>query len=280
MNRFVFEGGIGNQILQLAAYLYYKNIEGIDLYPNFSWYQESVGVYRNLRLFELFDPDFLESNEIFLSDSKKAGPKYINSIACKISRALSRVGLKYSGLYKVLGVPFVELWQDEKFFNYSMGALRMSICRDFDSHDLVLLKEKCIPGCFGLNDVAIHLRFGDYIGNPRYYNVIGSKYILNALDIIGDVDRLFVVTDDVDLAREKLDFFVEADSVFFISTTELLDFKVLMMFKKVICANSTFSLVASRLGDAQIVVQPDNWTSNKKLLRFNGLHGGPDVHVL
>lgn len=114
------------------------------------------------------------------------------------------------------------------------------------------------------NDVAVHIRRGDFNKFPEIFNLFGKEYYLEALNVlaqkvnIGNVyifsDSFSEINDEIDQIRDKYNvILVEGQTV-------LQDFRLLMQFSNYTIGNSTFSWWAARLSDSYkpIVIVPQN----------------------
>ena len=101
------------------------------------------------------------------------------------------------------------------------------------------------------NDVAIHIRLGDYDNN--YHPRLGMEYYGKALDLFNGT--FYVFTDDVNGAKDIFGTgfeYVEGNHY----TTDLY---YMTKFKNHIIGNSTFSWWGSYLANSQKTAAPFNW---------------------
>jgi hypothetical protein len=167
----------------------------------------------------------------------------------------------------------VGYWQNEKYFANESKTIR----KDFS------LKEK--PGLYNqrmldeitdCNDsVSIHVRMGDYIGNP-VHPIIQKEYYTAAMDVIeSKVNRphYFLFSDDP-IATFTIP---ESDFVTPVNLNDVshgyLDLELMKHCQHHIIANSSFSWWGAWLGENpdKIVVAPKHWFNGQE---FDGILGG------
>lgn len=106
------------------------------------------------------------------------------------------------------------------------------------------------------NHTAVHIRRGDYLNYPRIHPVCSIEYYKKAMEMIGG-DFIFV-SDDMKWVKEN---FI-GDNIYYSEfKSEIDDFRLIKQAKNVICANSTFSLLAAWLNDNKDkkVIVPSVW---------------------
>jgi hypothetical protein len=121
-----------------------------------------------------------------------------------------------------------------------------------------------------LNQIAIHMRFGDYVDNPRFSSIYGtpsidyySKAIILLIDIL-ETDNLVLITDSYDRARTLISRSTLGEFNFDYAedSSSLEHFSILMSSKGVVLANSTFSWWGAWMGGCispNEVVYPKPW---------------------
>ena len=123
-----------------------------------------------------------------------------------------------------------------------------------------LLKE-----IYDSNPIAIHIRRGDYVGN-KTTGLLSKEYYRNGLEIINYARRpVWVFSDDINLARQKLEGLIGAKWQFadlnkFENVPEV--FYAMSQFSDLVIANSTFSWWAATLNKKKTVVTPSKWFLN------------------
>ena len=94
-------------------------------------------------------------------------------------------------------------------------------------------------------NIAIHIRRGDYVGNPSHYN-LSIRYYLNALEYFNWTDyNLIFFSDDIEFAKWH---FACLPNAYFIHGSEIEDLCTMTLCDHFIIANSSFSWWAAYLG--------------------------------
>ena len=110
------------------------------------------------------------------------------------------------------------------------------------------------------NDVAVHVRRGDYAQFAESIGLLSPTYFLNAMDLLGGHGRIFVFSDSAEIGSE---FPVTANLIFTpqlsrVSSIESLD--LMKKFRRIVISNSTFSWWAAALGRSdKSVIAPSTW---------------------
>lgn len=127
----------------------------------------------------------------------------------------------------------------------------------------------------GRNLVSMHMRFGDYVNNPYYANLIETEYYHRAIEYICSnvEDPLFLVFSDDKKMAETACAKIEASTAFELpflclaNTTEAEDLCLQSLCKHHIIANSSFSWWSSYLSKAPnpLVIAPAQWFGNAGL---------------
>lgn len=105
--------------------------------------------------------------------------------------------------------------------------------------------------------VGIHVRRGDYVGNPFYVDLMETDYYQRAMDEF-EGEEFIVFSDDIEWCK-KQDIFKGCE---FSEGSELEDFNKLASCDGVITANSSFSWWAGFLSCGKVVA-PIEWYSDK-----------------
>lgn len=120
------------------------------------------------------------------------------------------------------------------------------------------------------NDIAIHVRRGDYSRFKDSIGLLSSNYYLNAINEIGVGSRVVIFSDNAEVSKEF------PDSTQFCYTPELTEEKsinslyLMSNFRNLVISNSTFSWWAAALGRSdKFVVGPNKW--------FRGLEAPSDI---
>lgn len=158
----------------------------------------------------------------------------------------------------------VGYWQSDRFFQPIAEELRhdLTLAAPLPAAAWSLVSAMQEPG-----SIAMHIRRGDYLANPRaqrIHGVCGLDYYQQAIDLMisrNAGDSFFVFSDDPDWARANLRI---PGQVVMVSRPEFpahVDLHLMGCAKHHIIANSSFSWWGAWLGASpdQIVVAPEPW---------------------
>ena len=144
-------------------------------------------------------------------------------------------------------------WQSEKYFKESEDIIR----KDLEPSDEQFLKLNATP-FINDNVVSMHIRRTDYTTSNGYHPVQTVEYYKKALEIIGEYDKLFIFSDDIEWCRNNLKF----DNMIFIEgNTDIEDLYLISLCKHNIIANSSFSWWGAWLNKNpnKKVIAPSKW---------------------
>ena len=268
------EGGLGNQLFQfIAGYVLAKknkmnlriNIERLNSYDrqfeldkfpeiyklnipivnNYKTYNliKILGIYKLINFFlDKNIKKFERSPFIFNEDLLKK----------KISKNLSITGF----------------FQSEKYFlNYKKIVLKLL--------RFPKAKNKLIQNYLNLiknrNSVAIHIRRGDYLNDPKvrnFHGILGESYYKKSIRHIKKNVKnpfFFIFSDDINLIKKKFLFFNKKNYIFIDTKSSISDMYLMSNCKHFIIANSTFSWWGAWLSKnkRKIVCAPKKWVKLK-----------------
>ncbi len=153
-------------------------------------------------------------------------------------------------------------WQSPKYFSEIESTIR----NDFSLKELPLqnIQDKAHE-IKNTDSVCIHVRRGDYVGNP-FYDVTDLDFYKKGIDLIRsqkNISKIYVFSDDIDWCKENLKFDIET---FFVDDSFNGDKNegtmYLMSFcKNFVISNSTFAWWGAWLAPSsdKIVVCPKRW---------------------
>jgi hypothetical protein len=110
------------------------------------------------------------------------------------------------------------------------------------------------------NDIAIHVRRGDYSRFRDSIGLLSFNYYVDAIREIGPDRRVIVFSDDIEISREfptSMDFSYTPE----LTLGKAVDSLFLMLkFRNLVISNSTFSWWAAALGRSdKNIIAPDKW---------------------
>ncbi len=146
-----------------------------------------------------------------------------------------------------------DLWgyfQSEKYFAHCEDEVRKTF--EFDESKFAHLPQ------IGEKVIAIHIRRGDYVGNPDYVQ-LPLQYYYDGIDYIQKnyphAEDVFVFSDDIEWCRKH----IQLKQVTFSGYTEIEDLYLMSKCNYHVIANSSFSWWGAWLANSQMVVAPGKW---------------------
>lgn len=157
-------------------------------------------------------------------------------------------------------------WQTNLFFSGIEQQIRQKFAFHRDLPEQVIQIRTQIWNC---SAVAVHVRRGDYVLNPRTaaaHNICGIAYYKKAIKVLEEKvpdATFFVFSDDISWCKDHL--VTNGLVTYFIDTAIFhlphLDFELMINCKHFIIANSSYSWWAAYLGGSEdkVVVAPQLW---------------------
>ena len=109
------------------------------------------------------------------------------------------------------------------------------------------------------NNVAVHIRRGDYLNYPDMHYVCKTDYFKEQFSKFEEYQKN-VFTDSVDYVLNE---FSDYNFNVMRSNSELIDLTLMAQHENIICSNSSFSWWASLLGKPKRkIIVPDKWFNN------------------
>lgn len=149
-------------------------------------------------------------------------------------------------------------------FAYIYGQMKLDHIPDiyvqdpeYFDHCADEVKKMFSGGISKIDMVAIHVRRGDYVGNPFYVNLMETPYYRDAMAMFPDADFL-VFSDDIEWCKKQKIF---EGCEFSEGKDELEDLNLMASCKAVITANSSFSWWGAYLSEGKVVA-PKDWYSD------------------
>lgn len=105
-----------------------------------------------------------------------------------------------------------------------------------------------------IDQIAIHVRRGDYVNNPFYVDLTETSYYEDAMALFPGCDFL-VFSDDIEWCKE---YFKGQQFEFSEGNSEIEDLDLMSSCKGVIIANSSFSWWGAYLSNGKVVA-PQKW---------------------
>lgn len=220
-NKVGMGGRLGNQLFGIAAAIgVAKSNEMIYTFPNFN--------YRDSFVNKL--PNFVVESEVnYLEKQFNYEPVILDK-----SKVTNLVGYYQSEKYWIN-------YRDEilEYFTFSNEVKN-------STH----LKNPFVP----FNNVAIHVRRGDYLNLPNHHPVLPISYYEQAMSYF-DNKRFIVFSDDMQWCKENF----KGDKFLFANGSEVEDLYLMSMCESHIIANSSYSWWGAYLAGSKQVFAPKNW---------------------
>lgn len=260
-------GGLGNQMFQ---YAFYKSLQsrGIKVYADLSDYENDA------------PHNGYELERVFNISMKKPGKFLLNLFIPHqrkwIFRKLKRV-LRLKKTYKVEENEFrfhpsflkntnryyIGYWQNEGYFQ----EVAKQIKHIFSFPEITEKKNKDIlKQILNTESVALHVRRGDYLKDPKLGGICNLEYYEHAiLNIKSKIKNpvFFVFSDEIDWCKQNL----KLDNATFIdwnkANNSYIDMQLMSNCKHNIIANSSFSWWGAWLNDNRnkIIIAPKKWVN-------------------
>lgn len=261
----VLNGGLGNQMFQYAAGLQVAHRTGTKLRVD-----RSILGYAGIRPYEL---DAFVMPEHVVAKPRVEYGALMDEIAYE-EFAAERYGSpvvreRNTGRTDELSTiegdsVLVGYWQSEDYF----PDVKEEIKRLFQLNEFVDSASACASAIEQADvSVAVHVRRGDYVSNPRAAEILGflgRDYFDAAAEVVrrelGEVEW-FVFSDDPAWCRENLDF-GGPTTIVSGATTGPEDIRLISLCDHAVISNSSFSWWGAWLGEteASLIVAPDRWT--------------------
>lgn len=253
-------GGLGNQLHQFAAGVAIAGSLRTTLNLNLT--TVNLGSNAN-RKFEL---DCFDINDL-RTDVKFTGKPYFWKVV--VRKIASRYMLNLDQFLVKSNVSYAETSQSprEQISKISDGSIIgghfatfewVELAREYGFKPRI---KKSLVGSEAISlskeisskDVAIHLRFGDFMANPDIFPVVSDEFVDRALKALNSFDRIWIFTDDLKSAYELCPRIMKR--AFNIVPREKLNgiesFWLMGKFSKFITGNSTFSTWAAYLSEVE-----------------------------
>jgi putative glycosyltransferase len=262
------QGGLGNQlyILAYADFLKQKGFENVKLIAP---YKKTKGDTKDKKKRSLITelPDKMNISLISL------GHRYIYSILFRLPKIplykslwskIIRLHIEPSKGWAIFQPEINNLgWVNVHFgyyqsYHYISDLFKQQVREITD--ELSPKKENTFR--INQNDVAIHIRRGDFLigENQNIFNTIGIAYYLNGLKNISkkiEINKIYIFSDDFKAIEDDIKTLSQQYEVELVEGQSVLeDFVMLQQFSNFVIGNSTFSWWAAMLSNANNIVVP------------------------
>ena len=264
------QGGLGNQLFQFIAGYVLAKKNKINLRINidrFNSYDKQFELDRFPEIYKLNIPK-IKKNKFWKILKISGIYKIINFLLLLDKQEFEKSPFIFNrDLLKkkiVKNVSIVGFFQSEKYFiHYKkivLKLLRFSKIKD-------KLHQKYLNLINNKNSVAIHIRRGDYLNDPKVrhiHGILGSDYYKKSISYIKKKVKnplFFIFSDDIELVKKTFSFFNNKKYIFIDTKSPINDLYLMSNCKHFIIANSTFSWWGAWLSKnkRKIVCAPKRW---------------------
>jgi hypothetical protein len=274
-------GGLGNQLFQYATGLAVARHTGAELRVAVDMF-EDYRLHQGFELARVFNLDIREASASEMRDC--LGPFRSKRARRLIARFLPGVWYEghlvvqptiryWPGILDVGPNAYLHgYWQSERFFDAVVTELRSALSFRFplegENAKFAMRMQSC-------NSVAVHVRRGDYLSNPKNKALFADcspKYYLDAVKLVLDSQpdaHFFIFSDDPAWAKELL--------VPLTANIEVIehnrgadsynDLRLMSLSRHIIIGNSTFSWWGAWLQEREdkIIIAPKRWLRSPRL---------------
>jgi hypothetical protein len=247
---FKFQGGLGNQLFQIAFFnKISKKFDKKDkIFVDLSSYSKlnKTVTNRDFLLTNALPKNIIFFNNFFyiyfFKIIKKVFPKNFICNECDFNQSLKFVY-------------FDGYWQNIE----NILLQKKNLLQILKKNSNTSFQQKKYSNC-----IFVHFRFGDYLSDKKInkkYGVLKKNYYLSAINKLKnklDGKSLFLIsTDDYDFFKDNYLLLFKQFNYEYLTSNNLFEILSIQAHCRVsIIANSTFSLIGSLLSDSQIIFYP------------------------
>jgi hypothetical protein len=241
------QGGLGNQMFQWA---FGRNISikyNKELLIDRSFYNYQGEVVRHFSL-NKFRLNHIEIDQNNINKFKSKSVKVLSDTNHYVNYVLSENENYFLDGY----------WQSEKFFLENEDI----ILSDFKYKSTKIENISNEIDFKNNNVISIHVRRGDYVGGGDMYPLQSISYYKNAIDLIGNYDKLLIFSDDISWCENNFNF---DNMIFSRGLDNVEDLTLMSLCNHNIIANSSFSWWGAKLNKNidKKVIAPSIWYGPK-----------------
>ena len=259
--RILLQGGLGNQLFQVAAGTFLKENLGKEVVFDATLLTRVPKEMRlrNVEVEWLIESsDFKNSNILTLSGVLL--DRYFNKLILKEENLNDKIIERITSKTKILNGYF----QIHEYVDKSWTKLGPNI--------LDKIKQNSKKNNSGVNYVAVHFRGGDYLSDEltrQTHGVTGLNYFTEGVKRLTEelnLEKVIFVTDTPEFLKEKIEKFKNLDITISSSKNIYEDLALIANSSGVVMSNSTFSwwgaYIANKISDARIIA-PTPWFTGK-----------------
>lgn len=236
----VLQGGLGNQLFQVAAAINLaKELNTICVFSTslhlLSLQGNKAETYRT-NIFSKIN--FIDTNQIF------------NNL-----RIYTEPSFSYKELPKNDDIILSGYFQSEKYFSQNSEYIK-TLFSECESVKLYI--DQKYGSIDFINSISLHVRRGDYLRFPGIHPICKVEYYNNAISAMPDHNNILVFSDDIAWCKENLNY---RNIIFIENEKDFIDLYLMSRCKYNILANSSFSWWAAWLNNNinKKVIYPKTW---------------------
>lgn len=255
-NKFItvnLKGGIGNQLFQIATaygiakdlgltFVIFRNqFEGCNQGSHPSKYYDTF--YKNLII---IDP--IPITHVIREKRWTAYAELKDEVAVAASTNNDSICIQLDGYF-----------QSELHFEGLQNEIRSLLMSSINVNEVLSDIFATYPSLTTFDpkrSAFIGVRRGDYVERAHVHNPCGMTYYNAAITMMPNVDKYFIMSDDLEWARKN---FIGDQYVFLDIADDLLALLVTTLFNKFIISNSSYYWWGSYLSGSDEIIAPDKW---------------------
>jgi len=235
-------------------------------------------MHNGFELERIFNLNIQKNNNIILEKiigSKTFFYKIIRKILKKMNFIFSTPEVYYmKNILNKKYLLFIGYWQSEKYFLNIQDIIRQDFkFTNFENSKNIELKNTIEE----TNSISVHIRRGDYLGNPFLDGLASLEYYKKSIDyILKKVKnpKFIIFSDDIVWCKSNL--VLDKDSIFVdwnIGRESFRDMQLMSLCRHNIIANSSFSWWGAWLNanPKKIVLAPKRWFTKESNLDYGDI---------
>ncbi len=268
------QGGLGNQLFQIANLFLYNNKINNKKEIIFK-YEEKLDNFFKLERKTFWNSLFLNK---FIFFKNNEYDKYNFQL---IYEKESHKSIINNIIDINENIKFIGYFQSFKYYDDNLRNQMIDLIYNNKTIiDIANEHYNNIKNKFNVNDdemITIHVRRTDYIYSNDFHHPLELNYYKNALEIANN-KKVVIFSDDIEWCKKVFDknmYSVDINNV-------EIEFILMSLFKNNIIANSTFSLWASYISkhENKLIIAPKQWYANQVTLDYNEIYHKYITHII
>jgi Glycosyl transferase family 11 len=271
---FRIQGGLGNQLANISALIYFADSFGVDFNLDIAHLQHHGGDWQNSFLgLTLVQPQVMDMSlreKLFSARGLtcNCSSRYVSRLGRFKGKNLSSddAGFISTIPNRIFKTQYFGDFQSYRYFQYvKFLAPAISVSYPLSPSSIFLQNLRQIMSTPSL---GIHFRAGDYKTDPELWGLLNQRYYENAIRLLGgrDKHKVFIFSDDLSFHRELIGK-LQMDLDFMLVDSRLSATETHSLFSNCadkIIANSSFSWSAALMSSREMVCYPFPWFPVKK----------------